>query len=137
MDTSYPPPPDGDPIGPKWGADYQSRHPDDGVPAGGPVDPPADDGSPAAQLAAPGEVIGEATGPITDGARLMGGLLDTADLIDPDAPDPEPAAVQPWEPDWVDPDTTALPVDPQLLHDATAALAEGLDVPAPLLGGES
>jgi hypothetical protein len=140
VDTSNPPPPDGaDPIGPKWGDDYQRRHPGDDVPGVVEVDQVPDDGTPAGTFPAPGQVLAEVTAPISDGARLTGGLLDTADLIDPEAPDPEPAAVQPGEPDWVDPDPSANPVDPRLLHDATANLAEGLDVPRHLLtdGGES
>lgn len=120
MDTSNPLPPD-DEIGPR-GPDYQRRNPDDGVPPGGPVDPPADDGSPAGNFPAAGQG-------------------DTADVIDPEAPDPEPAAVQPWDADWVDPDVSAAPVDRRLLHAAIAALADGLDdgldVPPDLLGGGS
>jgi hypothetical protein len=134
VDTSNPPPPDGnDSIGPKWGADYRRRHPDDDVPGVVEVDQVPDDAAAAGPFPAPGQVLAEVTGPIGDGARLAGDLFDTADLIDPEAPDPEPAAVLPSNPDWVDPCSDAVPVDPQLLHDATANLAEGLDLPPHLL----
>jgi hypothetical protein len=44
---------------------------------------------------------------------------DTADVIVDDAPDPTPAQVLPGDPEWIDPDLDAVPVDPdRLQHDA-------------------
>lgn len=66
------------------------------------------------------------TGENREAAELItGGLYaheadddkDTGDVIDPDAPDPTPAEVGQDDPDHVEPDDWAVPVNPRLLLD--------------------